>query len=252
MKFIHMLTLSLVATLVLILGISPMIYIYSKSNPASEPSLQSSIETTSAYEPSVAQEPEETSTPLALIESDEETMPTEEPTTETEETEASEANKEDINFRNLPDTTEFASPTDTISTTEPATTDAESDFQNTLEDKLLPDTMTIDYEWNGDVLTARKGYVYGPSGKETWYNLDMAGVIWLMEKEGIYLEYWVDEETGLKMYGDYIMCAADLSKRPRGTIVQTSLGLAIVCDFCRYAADSDPTHTHIDIATAWK
>lgn len=103
-------------------------------------------------------------------------------------------------------------------------------------------------EYNGEVLTARKGTVQGPSGKETWYNLDMTGVVWIMEDLGYNYEYHVRED-GVKMYGPYIMCACNLKVRPRGSLVQTSLGLGMVCDTGTYG-EIDPTW--IDIAVTWK
>ena len=103
-------------------------------------------------------------------------------------------------------------------------------------------------EYTGEVLTARKGTVQGPSGKETWYNLDMTGVVWIMEDLGYNYEYHVRED-GVKMYGPYIMCACNLNVRPRGTLVQTSLGLGMVCDTGSYGLINP---TWIDIATTWK
>ena len=68
-----------------------------------------------------------------------------------------------------------------------------------------------------------------------------------MEDLGYDYEYHVRED-GVKMYGPYIMCAANLEIRPRGTLVETSLGLAMVCDTGSYAK-IDPTW--IDIAVTW-
>ncbi len=101
--------------------------------------------------------------------------------------------------------------------------------------------------WDGRVLNARNGTVQGPSGKETYYNLDMTGVIRIMENLGYDYEYHVRED-GVKMYGPYIMCAANLNIRPRGSLVLTSLGVAMVCDTGGYAK-IDPTW--IDIAVTW-
>jgi hypothetical protein len=59
--------------------------------------------------------------------------------------------------------------------------------------------------------------------------------------------YWVRDD-GCKMLGDYIMVAADLSIRPRGSIIETSLGTALVCDtgsFVNYNS------TQIDVAVNW-
>lgn len=100
---------------------------------------------------------------------------------------------------------------------------------------------------SGEKLTARKGVNYGPSGKETWYNLDMGGVIYLMNHLGYSSEdypYWVRED-GCKMFGDYIMVAADLDYRPKGTILECSLGPAIVVD----TGDLEPHQ--LDIAVDW-
>ena len=57
----------------------------------------------------------------------------------------------------------------------------------------------------------------------------MSGVVNIMRNMGIVEKYWVRED-GCKMYGDYIMCAADLSIHPRGSLVESSLGTCIVCD----------------------
>lgn len=97
------------------------------------------------------------------------------------------------------------------------------------------------------VLTASKGVNYGPSGKETYYNLNMNGVVDIMQSMGYNEEYWVRED-GVKMYGDYVMVAADLNTHPRGSLVESSLGTAIVVDTGGFAA-SDPNQ--LDIATAW-
>lgn len=97
------------------------------------------------------------------------------------------------------------------------------------------------------VLNRTLGTVMGPSGKETFYNLDMGGVIAIMQSMGYYADYWVRED-GVKMYGDYIMVAANLSIRPKGTLVQTSLGMGIVVDTGAFAATNP---YQLDIATTW-
>lgn len=96
-------------------------------------------------------------------------------------------------------------------------------------------------------LTASKGVNYGPSGKETYYNLNMSGVVSIMQGMGYTGQYWVRED-GVKMYGDYVMVAADLNTHPRGSLVESSLGTAIVVDTGGFAA-SNPNQ--LDIATAW-
>lgn len=113
-----------------------------------------------------------------------------------------------------------------------------------------PATTTIANSWNGPVLTKSKGVVNGPSGKETYYNLNMNGVVRIMRNAGFSEEeypYWVRED-GVKMLGNYVMVAANLNIRPRGSIVQSSLGDAIVCDTGGFA-HSNPTQ--LDIAVTW-
>lgn len=97
------------------------------------------------------------------------------------------------------------------------------------------------------VLNRTLGTVIGPSGKETFYNLDMSGVIAIMQSMGYYADYCVRED-GVKMYGDYIMVAANLNIRPKGTLVQTSLGMGIVVDTGGFAATNP---YQLDIATTW-
>ena len=101
--------------------------------------------------------------------------------------------------------------------------------------------------WNGSVLSASAGVNYGPTGKETYYNLPMQGVVNIMRGMGYTGEYWVRAD-GAKMLGDYVMVAANLSVYPRGTLVPTSLGMGIVCDTGGFAAGNPH---QLDIATAW-
>ncbi len=101
--------------------------------------------------------------------------------------------------------------------------------------------------WNGPVLSASAGAVQGPSGRETYYNLDMSGVVANMRSLGYEYEYWVRED-GAKMFGEYVMVAAELGSRPKGTIVETSLGLGIVCDTGGFASTNP---TQLDVATNW-
>ena len=125
---------------------------------------------------------------------------------------------------------------------------------------------TEDKDLHTGKLTARKGYITdgpagynGNDGYETWYDLDMTRVVEimddLMEQKGkedgcVYdYEYWVRED-GCKMYGPYIMVAGDIvNTRKRGDIIETSLDLAMVCDYCEYAVKWN--NSQIDIATDW-
>lgn len=108
-------------------------------------------------------------------------------------------------------------------------------------------SQTRSKSWTGSVLNRVSGVNVGPSGKETYYNLNMTKIVSAMKKLGVNSEYWVRDD-GVKMYGDYIMCAANLSVYPRGSIVETSLGTGIVCDTGAFAKNSSIV---LDIATAW-
>jgi hypothetical protein len=99
-------------------------------------------------------------------------------------------------------------------------------------------------------LTKSAGVFNGPSGKETYYNLNMSGIVNVMRSMGYDEEtypYWVRED-GVKMLGDYVMVAAAFSIRPRGTVVETSLGTGLVCDTGGFAASNQ---TQLDIAVNW-
>ena len=101
--------------------------------------------------------------------------------------------------------------------------------------------------YSGAVLTAAAGRIEGPSGQETYYNMDMSGVVSIMRSMGNTDEYWVRSD-GVKMLGSYVMVAANLSVRPRGSLIATSLGMGIVVDTGGFAA-ANPTQ--LDIATNW-
>ena len=112
-------------------------------------------------------------------------------------------------------------------------------------------------EWRPDApvperphLTKSAGVFQGPSGKETYYNLPMGRCINIMRDMGYSVEeypYWVRED-GAKMLGNYVMCAANLSIRPKGTIVESSLGQAIVVDTGGFASSNT---TQLDLCTDW-
>ena len=102
--------------------------------------------------------------------------------------------------------------------------------------------------WRGPVLTARAGTVMGPSGKETYYNLPMQGVVRIMRNMGFSeSEYsYCVRDDGVKMFGSYVMCACNLSVHPRGSLVETSLGTGICVDTGGFAKHNP---YQIDIAT---
>ena len=104
-----------------------------------------------------------------------------------------------------------------------------------------------EFVWNGPVLTRSKGVNYGPTGKETYYNLPMQGIVRIMRNKG-YSEseypYWIRSD-GVKMLGPYAIAAANFGHFPRGSIVPSSLGLALVCDTGHLGWN------HLDLATHW-
>lgn len=107
------------------------------------------------------------------------------------------------------------------------------------------------FVWNGPVLTKQAGTVQGPSGKETYYNLPMGGVVSIMRSMGFSQEefpYWIRED-GVKMLGPYVLAAGNLTLRPRGTVLPCSLGNCIIADTGGFAR-SNPTQ--LDIATQWR
>lgn len=104
--------------------------------------------------------------------------------------------------------------------------------------------------WNGRKLSRSAGAIQGPSGRETYYNLNMSGVIRIMRSMG-YSEkdypYKVRAD-GVKTFGGYVMVAANLQIRPKGTLIETSLGTGIVVDTGGFAKRN---RTQLDIATNW-
>lgn len=114
-----------------------------------------------------------------------------------------------------------------------------------------PTTIPIVYPEDGK-LTKRGGvYTNSEGHKETWYNLQMKTVVRYMRERG-YTEsdypYWVRSD-GVKMFGEYVMVAAQLNNYPYGTIVYTSLGAGIVCDTGDFAKENPH---QFDIAVDWK
>ena len=103
------------------------------------------------------------------------------------------------------------------------------------------------YEYEGTQLSQTLGTISGPSGKETYYNLPMHNIVAKMRSIGNNDPYWIRND-GAKMLGEYVMVAADLSLRPRGSLVPTSLGMGIVCD----TGDFKYTNRNqIDVAVNW-
>lgn len=96
------------------------------------------------------------------------------------------------------------------------------------------------------VLTARMGTITFQDHKETWYNLQMNKVVERTDKAfGMTGLYWVRDD-GCKMYGPWVIVAADWTIHPQYSLIETSRGTGIVLD----------THTAedrsiVDLAVTW-
>lgn len=108
-------------------------------------------------------------------------------------------------------------------------------------------TPANDYD---DRITKERGGYMGPSGRETYYNLNMGLCVAYMRDLGydeIEYPFWIRDD-GAKMLGNYVMCAANWSIRPKGTILETSLGDAIVVDTGDFVLDYP---YGVDLAVDW-
>ena len=110
------------------------------------------------------------------------------------------------------------------------------------------DDVGDDYEWTEGRLTKEAGVYYGPSGKETYYNMNMSGCIENMCNELGILGVEGSNEYGAKTFNGLVMVAANFSVHPRGSEVETSLGRGIVVDTGEFAY-ADPNQ--LDIAVNW-
>lgn len=108
-------------------------------------------------------------------------------------------------------------------------------------------TPANDYD---DRITPERGGYIGPSGRETYYNLKMDLCVYYMRELGydeIEYPYWIRDD-GAKMLGNYVMCAANWHIRPKGTLLETSLGTAIVVDTGDFVNDYPEG---VDLAVDW-
>lgn len=102
----------------------------------------------------------------------------------------------------------------------------------------------------GNRISKETGGYYGPSGRETYYNLRMDLCVFYMRELGydeLEYPYWIRDD-GAKMLGLYVMCAANWKTRPKGTILETSLGTAIVVDTGEFVEDYP---NGVDLAVDW-
>lgn len=108
----------------------------------------------------------------------------------------------------------------------------------------------VEPAWSEGQITKERGGCMGPSGRETYYNLRMDNCVNYMRELGydeLTYPYWIRDD-GAKMLGLYVMCAANWRTRPRGTIIPTSLGEAIVVDTGEFVADYP---NGVDLAVDW-
>jgi len=134
--------------------------------------------------------------------------------------------------------------------------------QTEIEKETIPEEELLLIEnvenYDGVTLNSYDGIVTsGPSGgKETYYDADciskygMDKVVEYMRDLGYNEEdypYYIRED-GVRMFGRYVMVAANVDIYPKGTLVETSLGVGIVCDACEAA---DENIYQLDIAVNW-
>jgi len=116
-------------------------------------------------------------------------------------------------------------------------------------DECLARGLITGVDWDNHI-TKERGGCMGPSGRETYYNLRMDLCVAYMRDLG-YDEYnypyWIRDD-GAKMLGNYVMCAANWAIRPKGTIIPTSLGDAIVVDTGDFVAEYP---YGVDLAVDW-
>lgn len=104
--------------------------------------------------------------------------------------------------------------------------------------------------WKGAKSTKANGGVLGPSGQETYYNLPMNNCVANMRKRGYDAKrypVWTRKD-GAKMFGHYVMVAANWKIRPLGTVIETSIGWGIVVDTGEFVKTSP---RGVDLAVTW-
>lgn len=121
------------------------------------------------------------------------------------------------------------------------------EVQNYIDENYTPNNIPNEPQAypNGEgVLNPEDGINYYYGTLETYYNLDVSGVVEWMHSLGYEGDYWVRED-GVKMFGPYVMVAAEYDQYPKGSIVETSLGTGMVCD------TGEGGYDWFDIAVEW-
>lgn len=104
--------------------------------------------------------------------------------------------------------------------------------------------------WNGRRISPGAGTIMGPSGKETYYNLNMSVCVRVMRRMGFSEEEYpyTVRSDGVKTLGGLVMVAANLNLRPRGSLIETSVGPGIVVDTGGFARRNPK---QLDICVNW-
>lgn len=83
--------------------------------------------------------------------------------------------------------------------------------------------------------------------KESYYNLNMGKICAKAQQNNIPGDYW-ERGDGMKMYGPWIIVAANQSVHPYGSLVLTSRGTGIVLDTGGFAKKNPEQY---DLAVTW-
>ena len=133
-----------------------------------------------------------------------------------------------------------------------------NDKYNVVFDENNVASFISDKEWNGEALTSTMGILTnGPAGEfESFYDADCICNVGMDNCVKYMRDLGYDEETypyyirddGVRMFGDYVMVASNNKVLPKGTIIETSLGTAMVVDAC---GSAEKITNQVDIATNW-
>lgn len=98
------------------------------------------------------------------------------------------------------------------------------------------------------ILTAKLGRIQFNGHDETYYNLNMSNIVERADQVfNVSDMYWIRED-GCKMYGPFIIVAANWKEHPFGSVVETSRGTGLVLDTGDFAKREPQT---IDLAVEW-
>ena len=136
---------------------------------------------------------------------------------------------------------------ETFSTEESTQVQSEDNIEEDIIEKetifVVEETKTTtEWWWEGEKISPNNLKVDGPSGIETCFNENIEEILDNMWNNGFIGEYWIRED-GVKMFGKYIICKANPNNKSLGTIIPTTIGIAIVCDV--------NTEENVCIAVTW-